>query len=557
MTTINELAGLDELSPGDSIPIYSRGNQIDRRVSFQTLTDATSAAAVGAVSAQASSVIDDINQAGAVNVAAVQAASDPIIDAATAATVAATQAVDSATLAAQSAQAAAVSLNSAVKKVDLAAADGATQVGIKTPGLNTVLRTVADNLGDVVNANNYTSIQAALTAAGTSGCVIVPGNCTHTGEFVNPNNIAILDLRKGNIGIHSWLQPAYPADGYPQGHDLALRSSGPADTYLEKFKTAAVTASPLVVGANPAVTVGAVPTGNARAGNQRTGDTGQYSLKAGLYIGRNTANEEYVNIGQWSIVNDTTLSITCTKAHAAPVDIEQVGSTLLISPDLYIQPISVGPTNGAYSPSLKVKDLHGTPMVILPGNMDPTAGIHSYVRWTAIQSGENGVNKDYIVRHQLTTSSVLYKDSTGSTFLTIDGVGQITATRGLELQGAANLAGTAGAVQIGKTSAAITSTTDVFFAWQNSNDPLNSSGTAGGLLLASRNIANTTINLATQNTLRAALGATGLRVVAGFGCNGKTPQAAVTVNAAATDAASTQALVNQLRALLVANGIAI
>jgi hypothetical protein len=45
--------------------------------------------------------------------------------------------------------------------------------------------------------------------------------------------------------------------------------------------------------------------------------------------------------------------------------------------------------------------------------------------------------------------------------------------------------------------------------------------------------------------------------VGNFGCNGKTPQAAYSVNAAATDPATTMALVNQLRAALIANGIAV
>jgi len=43
----------------------------------------------------------------------------------------------------------------------------------------------------------------------------------------------------------------------------------------------------------------------------------------------------------------------------------------------------------------------------------------------------------------------------------------------------------------------------------------------------------------------------------GFGCNGKTAQTEVTVAAAASDAASTQALVNELRAALIANGICV
>lgn len=43
----------------------------------------------------------------------------------------------------------------------------------------------------------------------------------------------------------------------------------------------------------------------------------------------------------------------------------------------------------------------------------------------------------------------------------------------------------------------------------------------------------------------------------GFGCNGKTAQTAVTVNAACTDLATAVALVNQIRAALIANGICV
>lgn len=48
-----------------------------------------------------------------------------------------------------------------------------------------------------------------------------------------------------------------------------------------------------------------------------------------------------------------------------------------------------------------------------------------------------------------------------------------------------------------------------------------------------------------------------LTAATGFGCNGKTAQSAVTVNAACTDLATAVALVNQLRAALIANGICV
>lgn len=65
------------------------------------------------------------------------------------------------------------------------------------------------------------------------------------------------------------------------------------------------------------------------------------------------------------------------------------------------------------------------------------------------------------------------------------------------------------------------------------------------------------IGFTTGAVERARLGVLGLKIVAGFGCNGKTAQTAVTVNANSTDLASVIALCNQLRAALIANGITI
>lgn len=71
--------------------------------------------------------------------------------------------------------------------------------------------------------------------------------------------------------------------------------------------------------------------------------------------------------------------------------------------------------------------------------------------------------------------------------------------------------------------------------------------TAGNLLLGT----------VTDNTIDKLQVAGSMRSSGGLGCNGKAAQAAFTVNAAATDLATTQALVNQLRAALIAIGIAV
>lgn len=387
---------------------------------------------------------------------------------------------------------------------------GSSLIGFIEAGVGATTRSLQDRLRDMPSANGYQTIQQAVDAAGANGCIVIPANYAGTDSYSNPNNISILDMRHGALGVHSWIQPSYPVAGYPQGHDLVLRAAGPADTHIEKWKTAATTTTALAVGANNNVPISAVVTGNLRTPTARSGDAYQFSPSAGLYIGRNTPNEEYVNIGSWSIIDGTHLSITCVNAHAGTVDIEQIGSTLLASPDLFIVPNTVNSANATYSPSLRVKDLHGTTMFYVPGNLDPTAGIYQYLRWNVIHSGENGINKDFVYRHQLATSSLLFKDYTGAAFMTLDGVGQMTLTRGVEVQGNANIVGTAGALQLGKTSAAITSTTDAHLTWQNSTDPLNSTATAGSVLLSARNIANTAVHIATQGTLRMRIGAAGV-----------------------------------------------
>jgi len=95
---------------------------------------------------------------------------------------------------------------------------------------------------------------------------------------------------------------------------------------------------------------------------------------------------------------------------------------------------------------------------------------------------------------------------------------------------------------------------------------------AGGALLASAAAYSGIINcysarnlhFGTGNVIRMTIAAAGaidttgtFTVATAFGCNGKTAQAAYTVNAACTDLPTVVALCNQLRAALVANGVAV
>lgn len=85
--------------------------------------------------------------------------------------------------------------------------------------------------------------------------------------------------------------------------------------------------------------------------------------------------------------------------------------------------------------------------------------------------------------------------------------------------------------------------------------------TATDTQLGTENTKN--LRVVVSSTTKAEFSSTGLAVTGsitastGFGCNSKTAQTAVTVNAASTDLATVVALCNQLRAALVANGICV
>lgn len=59
---------------------------------------------------------------------------------------------------------------------------------------------VAARLNDIFFADQYANIQAAITAAGTTGAVLIPSSYVASDTYSNPNKIPILDLRNGAGG---------------------------------------------------------------------------------------------------------------------------------------------------------------------------------------------------------------------------------------------------------------------------------------------------------------------------------------------------------------------
>lgn len=453
-----------------------------------------------------------------------------------------------------------------VDKIDaatLALGTGATKIGLKLPGSTAVQRTVASRALDLISALDHTSAQAAVDAAGTNGAVIIPASYPGTEQLRNDYNIPLLDLRNQQLGIHSVIAPQYPASGYPFGHDLVLRARASADTYIEHFHVEAVTTQSLVVGWNYNVPISGVTCGNRRfPAGSGGGGAEMFSPIAQIVLGRETANEEQLNghQGQWRYVDATHLDLLCTKTHSGVTDLDQGGSTLLASHDLYICSNQVKPLqNTTYDAPLRLKDQGGRLIAKIPTNID-NALPHSAWQWGCFQIGMFGTTRDLRYQHALSTSRVIWRDAAGvNEILTLDNFGKVAARGGLAA-GVSSLvpSGVLGEIQIGRMDVAPTSPTDGYFAWLNSSHPFNLASTAGSVAVMGRNTANAAVYLVTQNAVRAAVNANGVQVINGFGCNGKAPQVARGVSASnASDLASAIALVNQLRAALIDNGICV
>lgn len=82
-------------------------------------------------------------------------------------------------------------------------------------------------------------------------------------------------------------------------------------------------------------------------------------------------------------------------------------------------------------------------------------------------------------------------------------------------------------------------------------------GTAGNIDFRINGTAYATVSTAGLSVNGALVATTTLKATTGFGCNGQAPQTAYTVPAAATDPATTMALVNAIRLALIADGICV
>ena len=412
---------------------------------------------------------------------------------------------------------------------DLSLSSGASMIGVTQIGTGAITRTLQDKARENISATDYATIQQAITAAGASGSVTIPASYPGTDAYTTDDNIPITDLRHKQTGFWSRIGPSYPVSKYPFGNDAVLLARGPADLYIEHFHVEATTTVTLNVGLNTNVPISAVTCGNKRfPADSGTGGAEMFSMSAQLVIGRETDNEEQVNQGSWSYVDATHINITCTKTHTGTTDIDQGGSTLLNSHDLFIGSHVVKPgQNTTYDAPLRLKDLGGRLIAKIPSNID-NALPHGAWQWGSMQTGMFGVHKHLYYQNALTTSKVIWRSAAGVEIVTINDSGELKALGGMAMgEGQMTLNGVYAEVKVGRNvdGRAITSPVDCHVVFQGGSDPLNPSLTAGSMLLAS-SIVNSAINFAPQNVWSGSLTVNGLKLKTGFGCNNKAPQAA-------------------------------
>ncbi len=197
-------------------------------------------------------------------------------------------------------------------------------------------------------------------------------------------------------------------------------------------------------------------------------------------------------------------------------------------------------------------------------------------------SRRNAANQYILFRGKTSGTAVNIMKLNSSGIVSLDHIAELTASHGVVFDNKVGIGGTPVAGTVLDMYGAfpivqLTPTTPTQYAsYQVVNGGnillVGLESSAGGTLLASAAAYSAVINcygernvhIGTHNIIRMTFAANGaidttgsFTVATAFGCNGKTAQTAYTVNAACTDLPTVVALCNQLRAALVANGIAV
>lgn len=355
------------------------------------------------------------------------------------------------------------------------------------------------------------SLQLAVNASGQYGAVLIPENYVGTDTYSNPHDIQVIDLRKlgtvSKLGVHSIIAPSEGGQLFPLGHDLVLRSCGPADTYIEHVNATCTTDTPLNVGVNNNVLISEVRIGSELRGVLRTTDSSCLSEYGGFWVNRDEPDEEYIGPDNYSIVDGNHINITCSKSHSGKTYIEQCGSTLLASRDLFISAHSVkSEKSTGFNPPVNVKDLHGDLVFTWPSDLGSPFP-HSAFAIAPIMTGANGPEKHMFYQHRQTDSRIYWRNNINEIIASFNNAGQMEyRTGGVSIGGPSVTNGVDGVIQIGRSSFSTTvpaSDSDSFIEWSESGaNAMNPQGGAGNLLLYSSAFDGSELVLGTQKAAR-------------------------------------------------------
>lgn len=321
-----------------------------------------------------------------------------------------------------------------------------TALSLGVTGATTVtsITETSQNGIQIVGNGTNTTIQTAITAAGTTGSVMIPTSYAGIDSYTNPNGVSIIDLRNTHdpfsFRFGSILVPSYPVANAPLGNDLVLRQRGPADFYLEHLKAYTTTTDTINIGLNANVLISAVSVGDSSRGILQTGGAAllmNLTPTTGVVIiGRGTANVEQVTA---TLVDATHLSFTATKTHGGTTDIEEVGAMFLRQRIVIVDPVSTKPSQQTTA-QMTWYDSQINIMFFTPGNIAdpwPLGGMAFAAKLTGAQNAgqDHPVPGNLVIQNSDSSHSFLVNRSTGQTFLTVSD----TAIDATNAAGTANL----------------------------------------------------------------------------------------------------------------------
>jgi len=234
-------------------------------------------------------------------------------------------------------------------------------------GIQYVTGTGSDTNNGLTWATAKATCTAATTAAGAAGTVFIGPDVAAAQVCDNPNNVPILDFRQystGALGLWHGIDCGMPVTGLPVGNDCPVTAHGSGDIPLTNKKVATTTTAAISVGVNTDILVGSTTEFGTGAGDQ-------------LEIGRDTANDEFIAGGSWSIVDATHFTFTAAKTHSGTTDIEQVGSIVLDGRALVIDATNA-PAQAPNAP-YPIVDLNASPSLFLPRNTEQGGNIEQNI----------------------------------------------------------------------------------------------------------------------------------------------------------------------------------